>query len=323
MRNPTLRGTHNTRHRGPRRNGHADFVVSFEFRLLRRGSVGDTLRSVDVRCAPSKTFAALAYALAAAGTFLWVGCVLPSGTLLEPSNQTDAATPMFRQAHVLVPTLLLLVLLPAAAALSRRLRGLRALLAGIDAFIAFYAAGVIWLDREMHSMGLVIACALLVLLGSLSVWEALRNLGAEEEPLRPNFLRGVRLCLCLMVLMAPSQLIVRDGGQGGEFLVPFLLLAVSASGAQLARSCAGARRACAMLLLALAILQVIALRHGFRIVQPQIDTLGPFGRGTAALSWTVLGLSLLMVLASFRKESSDEPIAPVAGTLPRVNRATG
>ena len=113
MRNPALRGMHPTPGRRLCAEALAEFVRAFEFRSLRRSSVGDRLRPVEVRCTPSKSFSALAYALAAAGTFLWVGCVLPSGSLLEASDKTDAATPMFRQAHMLVPTLLLLVLLPA------------------------------------------------------------------------------------------------------------------------------------------------------------------------------------------------------------------
>ena len=122
-----------------------------------------------------------------------------------------------------------------------------------------------------------------------------------------------------MVLMAPSQLIVRDGGQGGG-----VLGAVCALGREHRRGrswrgrVAGARRSCAVLLLALGILQIVLLRYGFRSVQPQIEALGPFGQATWALTWIVLALCILMVVASFRRESSEAPsVAPPDGDLKR------
>src|SRR6188474_1311636 len=89
---------------------------------------------------PSGVEAAVAYALSGAGTMLWVGCVLPAGKLLDAGLLEDLATPMYRQSILLVPGLLLLILGPVSAVISRGINGRRGVLAATDTFVCLYAS---------------------------------------------------------------------------------------------------------------------------------------------------------------------------------------
>ena len=86
-----------------------------------------------------RTVAGSAYLLAAVTTLLWVACSLPAGPAQIATDHRDATTPIHREAILLVPALLLLVLLPVGMALARRVRGAQAILASTDAFVAIYA----------------------------------------------------------------------------------------------------------------------------------------------------------------------------------------
>ncbi len=252
----------------------------------------------------------MAYALAAAGTLLWVACALPSGPIEGVGGDPDAATPFRRAAPLLVPVLLLGIVLPVGSTLSRRERGLRAVLAASDAFIAGYAGLALLALPVQRDAAQGVGLILLWALAALSLLEAWRCAAPSERPAPPAGLRGVRLALCLLALMTPAQALLPQGRDSHTtlartlLLVPFLLVGLGAAGARLARGVQGLRRACAALQVALAALLFLALRFTIRDMPPTLAAVGPAGRLALGLSLLVLALALLHLLVLGRRASA-------------------
>ena len=58
---------------------------------------------MSTREAPTRGEGIIAYTLSALTTLLWVGCVLPAGAMVDPASGPDAATPVYRDAILIVP----------------------------------------------------------------------------------------------------------------------------------------------------------------------------------------------------------------------------
>ena len=256
----------------------------------------------------------MAYALSATTTLLWLGCVLPSGPLIGPAPHDDSATPFFREGLLLVPAVLLLVLLPVGSALTRRFRGGLALLASTDAFIATYAAIAAWLSSPRDAATGVFS-GLLLVVGVLSGAEAVRTTRATERP-TARWSQGSRLAICILVLMVPANWLMQSHVERASYLAPFFVVAVSAAGANLARSTLMLRLTSAIIQLALAVHLIVTLRYTLFSGSPPIEKLSIFGMVTWGLSLCVLALAVLQVgvLAHERRSgvASDrrEPEAP-------------
>lgn len=263
----------------------------------------------------SRTSSLVAYALSATTTLLWVGCVLPSGPLAAPAPHDDVATPFYREGLLLVPAVLLLVLLPVGCALTRRVRGGHALLAATDAFIGIYAGIAIWITSPRDPTTGVFA-ALLVLVGVLSATEALRTSRARHGGSPHAWIKGSRLAICILVLMVPAKWVMESHVERASYLAPFFVIAVSAAGANLARTTVTLRLTSAVIQLALAVHLVITLRYTLFSGTPLIERLGIFGKVTWGLSLTMLALALLHVgvLAHERRRAlrAAAPDAPEA-----------
>jgi hypothetical protein len=182
--------------------------------------------------------------MSALATLLWIGCALPSGLLESAGPADDAATPFFREPWVLVPAITLLVLGPVAVALTPSRAGRLMILAATDSFVTVFAALVLAVrPRGWSSLtggggvgyALLLALDLLALLSLLETSRLLR--GRVGAPGR--WLGGARLALCLLVLAVPAQLLLVAGQERALLLAPFLLVALSAGGARLARTRAG------------------------------------------------------------------------------------
>src|SRR5687767_13418696 len=110
-----------------------------------------------------------AYAISAAATMLWVGCVLPAGHLADASLLEDFRTPIHRTPVLLVPALLLLIVAPVAVTIARTTVGLRAILASTDAFVCIYAAVALWALEPCQGVMFRVLDGALVVLGLLSI----------------------------------------------------------------------------------------------------------------------------------------------------------
>ena len=88
---------------------------------------------------PTARGRAIAYAISMLGTLLWLGCVLPAGRIAAGWLE-DLSTPLGREAWLLIPALLLLIVSPVGVILSRTRVGLASVLASTDSFVAFYMA---------------------------------------------------------------------------------------------------------------------------------------------------------------------------------------
>ena len=250
---------------------------------------------------PSRLEAVLAYLLSALTMLLWVGCVVPSGDIVPPLGADplpgDAATPLHREAQLLVPALLLLILMPVGSTISRRFVGQMATLATTDAFVTLYAAVVFALHLSFASVAADhIVVALLFLLGALSVLEIYRCLRAGRLTPAPHRLRGARLALCVLVLVIPSRFLIHGGDERASWLAPFLFVAVSAAGARLAYSVRGMRLTGAVLQLLLAVHVIITLRLTLGETEPIITHWNLPGHLTMAVAIAVGGVALLQVL---------------------------
>ncbi|MDJ0976457.1 MAG: hypothetical protein QNJ98_18505 [Planctomycetota bacterium] len=261
---------------------------------------------------PTRTQAFFAYLLSTLTTLLWVGCVIPAGTLADTGLLDDFATPIHREAILLVPALLLLTVLPVGFTLSRREEGVMSVLASTDAFVAFYAGIALLAQQPMTGPAAVTAIALLFSLGGLSTLEALRAMRAarDTEALVPRKLRGARLALCVLVLMVPPQFLLEEDTELASWLGPFLFVAVSAAGAAFARSGRGLRFTAAILQLLLAVHVAITLR--WTLLEPDgdasIQVLRLPGEITLALAGGVLLVALLqclVLLPGLRKGSGE------------------
>lgn len=260
---------------------------------------------------PTRLEAIIAYTLSAVVTLLWIGTVVPGGTIEGVSNHTDAATPLHRDAALLVPGLLLLIALPVGFTLSRRRAGLAGVLATTDAFVALYAAVALWRVALPSDLAGRILIGVLFLLGALSLIEARRCIREARGERRgrplPGWLRGARLAVCLMVLILPPRFLMESHVERATWLGPFLFLALSAAGAQLARSGRGLRRTGALLQLVIALHLLIALRMTLMEKEPVIEQLGYFGRATFGTAMAAAGLALLQLLVLMRRRPTEMP----------------
>lgn len=260
----------------------------------------------------------LAYTVAVLATLLWIGCALPSGVPEGGSLRDDAGTPLQRQAWVLVPALVLLVLTPAALALTPGRMGRLTILAATDAFIALYAALVLTFRRGVPDSVRVLSGPPLVLLlllyavALLSVWETRRLLAGRLAP-PPFGLAGARLALCLLVLLLPAFPLLSGGQERASLLAPFLFVAVSAGGARLSRGAAGLGLTGALLHVALAAHVLIMLRYTLAHEAPRVVELSLVGRATRDLALGLLAAAVLQALvhalAAFRhrRSADDDP----------------
>lgn len=245
----------------------------------------------------------IAYALAAVATLVWIGCALPSGAPEGGSLRDDAATPLQREAWMLVPALVLLVISPVASALATTRSARLTVLAGLDAFVALYSALLLLLRRgpagaavPLEGLPLALLVALLAV-GGLSLIEARRLLAGRLGP-PAAWLAGARLALCLLVLLLPSQLLLRGGQDRASLLAPFLFVAVSAGGARLARGPAGLALTAALLHVALATHLLVTLRYTLAHEAPRVPVLSPVGRATLDGATLMLGLAALQTLVA-------------------------
>lgn len=270
----------------------------------------------------SRAAAWTGYALAGLTTVLWVFCALPSGVPAGGSLRDDGGTPLFREPWALVPALTLLVMAPAAVALTTVRLGRLMILAATDAFVSLYAALVLTARPGMLATLRVEPGAPLALLVALymlavfSIFETRRLLRGDMGP--PAFhLGGLRLALCLLVLVLPAGVLLEPGQDRALLLAPFLLVAVSAGGARLARSGEGLGLTAALVHLALAGHLVVTLRYTILRASPEIVDLRLPGRVTLHLAWAVLALAafqaLVHLVLSLRRRALDAPAGAAVG----------
>lgn len=255
------------------------------------------------------------YLLFSLATLLWVVAALPAGPLAAAGagRADDATTPLVRQAWSLVPTLLLLVVAPVGMTLTAKRQGQLMLLAATDAFLALYAGLALTFRQQLPSafqsptlMGHVLAGGL-VLLGALSVVEC-RRIARGELGTPAHGLGGLRLSLCLLVLVVPSWPLLVPGREIASLLAPYLYLAVSAAGARVARTGHGLAFTSSLLQLALAAHVLVTLRYTLAHEDPPIPALGLAGQATLLLAWAVLAMAGLQVLVRFPRR-----VLPAAG----------
>jgi hypothetical protein len=245
----------------------------------------------------------IAYAISAFSTLLWAGCVMPAGFMVEgvPAHHSS---PMSREAWLLVPALLLLIVGPVGVVLSRTRRGLAAVLASTDAFVAVYMAVVLagWGAFVGTVSGILVG--LLFGLGILSVIEVIRLLRIGPGPAIVPYLRGLRLALCLLALLTPSWILVQEGRELASLLIPYAIIAIGAGGAALARTETGLRLTTAVLHLAFAIHLFVVLRYTIydraEAGKEAILSLRPFGWFTLGVSVFIVFLALLQVIRLLR-----------------------
>ncbi|MDF1702400.1 MAG: hypothetical protein P1V36_14720, partial [Planctomycetota bacterium] len=213
------------------------------------------------REAPTRGEGLLAYVLSALTTLLWVGCVLPAGHVADATAGADASTPVHRDAILLVPALLLLVIMPVGCTLARRARGLRAVLAGVDAFVAFYVAIALLVVGFVGDAPSIVAVLTLFALGAMAVVEVVRHTASERADSDQSALCGARLALSLLVLILPLHILMHPDVERASLLAPFVFIAVGAGGSRIARHMRGLRRTAAVLQLLLAVHLLITLRY--------------------------------------------------------------
>lgn len=271
--------------------------------------------------APYRLEALPAYALSALTALLWVACVLPAGTAIGVSSGGvssggDAATPIHREAILLVPALLVLIAVPTGCAISRRRRGMRAVLASMDAFVAVYAAialwseGVVFEGARVADLPLFIGSLLLLMVGGLSVFEVRRcTRSAPPEPM-PRMLAGLRLAICLLVLTLPLTVLVRPDVERASLLAPFFFVAVSAGGARLARDMQGLRRTAALLQLVLTAHVLVTLRYTIYRSEPHIVDVNVAGRVVMGLAVATAAIALLQLLVLVRPGATADVADP-------------
>lgn len=260
---------------------------------------------------PSRLESWAAYSLSALTMLVWVGCVVPAGPIPGADPGGDAATPIHREAVLLVPALLLLVLLPAGCALSRRRRGMRAVLASTDTFVVGYAATALWAHGFIRDIPSLTAVTLLFTLTAISGMEAWRCTRATQSGLRQSRFTGTRLAVCLLVLILPLHLLLHPDAERASLLAPFLFVAVSTGGVSLAHDMRGFRRAAAVLQVVIAAHMLITLRYTmFRAGPPLTDVEMP-GQVTLGLATGVLALTILQLLLLTR---AGPPLPATAAT---------
>ena len=277
---------------------------------------------------PTSTSAFLAYAMSGLTMLLWVACVLPAGTLVDAGVTEDLTTPLFREAWLLVPALLLLIIAPVGMVLSTTRGGRLGVLALTDAFIAGYAGMGLWLsgvpvlgalNREaLPPVGTLltsvvirlpaILVGLLLALAVLSLIETFRILRSGPDARVAPLLKGVRLAVCTMVLITPTVLVSLGGREVASLLVPFALVAISAAGATFARAPLTLRFTASLVHLALAAHVLITLRWTLFDGDTPFATVGPIGWATLGCAAGILLLAVLQSVWLWRKR----------GALPRL-----
>lgn len=262
----------------------------------------------------------VAYVLATLTALLWVACVLPAGRTSVLDGHRDLETPIHREAALLVPALLLLQLVPVGMTLARRVRGARAVLAATDAFIAAYAAVALWRLAPPGSAPRVAFAVALGGLAALSFLEVRRCMKADTDERRPGpLLHGVRLALCVLVLMTPPQWLLRGGEERASILGPFLLVAIGAAGGLAARRLEALRAVSACIQTAIACHVVVALRFTLLEREPAIVAVGPAGSiamGLALALAATAGLQAVLLAIVWQRARGR-----AAGRIPPVESA--
>jgi hypothetical protein len=248
---------------------------------------------MGTREAPTRAEGLTAYVLSALTTLLWVGCVLPAGAVARAAGP-DAATPVHREALLLVPALLLLVIVPVGCTLALRASGMRAILAAMDGFVVLYVALAMVAAHLVRDGTTVAALALLLLLAALSGADAVR----QVRPLRGRRpgLSGARLAIALLVLLLPLHVLLRADVERASLLAPFLFVAVSAGGSRLARSMRGLRRTAAVLQVLLGAHLLVTLRYTMFRRAPVLGSVNVAGKTTLALAAAVIAAALLQLV---------------------------
>lgn len=253
---------------------------------------------------PTARGRAIAYAISMLGTLLWAGCVMPAGRIADGYLE-DLSTPLGREAWLLVPALLLLIVGPVGVVLSRTRVGLAAVLAATDAFVAFYMATALTLWGAFQGPVSAVLVGLLFGVGTMSAIEVARLLRRGPDADTTPYLRGLRLALCILALLTPSWLLVQGGRELASLLVPYAIIAVGAGGAAMARTELGLRLTSAVLVLAFAAHVFVVLRFtiydGGDYGQPEILEVTAFGRFSLAVSLLMLLLAFAQVVRLARR----------------------
>ena len=263
------------------------------------------------REAPTRGEGFVAYVLSALTTLLWVGCVLPAGDPVMAGQGSDASTPVHRDAILLVPALLLLIIMPVGCTLAVRPRGMRAVLAGVDALVAFYVAIALVVVGFVGDAPSLIAVVTLFALGGMAMLEVIRYTTSTDEAYDQSALCGARLALSLLVLILPLHIVMHPEVERASLLAPFVFIAVSAGGSRIARHMRGLRRTAAVLQLLLAVHLLITLRYTMFRTDPAIEELYLSGKATLALVSVVVIVALGQLLLYFRRIPDAEPIETV------------
>lgn len=268
---------------------------------------------------PTRIQASFAYALSAITTLLWVACVIPAGDLADATLLDEWATPMHREALLLVPALLLLTALPVGFTLARREEGLIGVLASTDAFVASYAAIALMARHPIRGIPALVAVLLLFAVAALSFLEAWRAVRASRRRggAVPRALRGARLALCVLVLMIPPDFLLEEGTELASWMGPFVFVALSAAGVRLARTGRGLRLTAATLQFLIAVHVVLTITYTLKSETPhQIADLripGQVAQGLALAVGVVALAQCLVLLGRGRTGAPDPSPAPSAG----------
>lgn len=248
-----------------------------------------------------------AYALSGLTSLLWVACVIPAGPLLDMHRIEETATPMYREAILLVPALFLLTLLPVGFTLARRTSGLTALLASTDAFVAIYAGLAFLIVKHPLDVPGVVCVALLFLLATLSGLEIWRSLSAKAGRPALAAVQGLRLALCLLILIVPSRFLLETGAERASWLGPFVLIALSAAGARLATTDRALRRTGALVQFLVAVHIAVTLRYTLLHESPLYMHLEEAGRVTLALAGVLVLFAAVQLFGLMRPKREAEP----------------
>lgn len=244
----------------------------------------------------------LAYVIASLTTVLWLLCVLPSGVLGPDAVglADDMRTPMHREATLLVPALLLLIIMPVGIVLAEGKVGRLAVLAGGDAFVAGYFGLLLAAQNTPRgdlALGLVV---LMLMLAGLSAYEMIRVLRRGADVKVGPLLKGLRLAICILVLLVPASHMVVAGKELASLLVPFVIVGVSAAGALFATAPLGLRFTASAVHALLAVHIVVTLRYAIFDSAPRFSRIDPFGYATIGLAGFILFLALVQVLVLWR-----------------------
>ncbi len=241
---------------------------------------------------PTARGRAIAYSISMLGTLLWAACVLPAGRI-EPGILEDLSTPMGREAWLLIPALLLLIVGPVGVVMSRGRVGLAAVVAATDAFVAFYMATALTMWGAFRGTVSGVLVGLLYAVAVMSAIEVARLLRQGADADMAPYLRGLRLAICLLALLTPSWILVQGGRELASLLVPYAIVAVGAGGVAMARTEVGLRLTSSLLHLAFAAHVFVVLRY---TIFEAADDANPKILEVTAFGWFALGVSALMLL---------------------------